>query len=156
MESNRNFMDCYLSPDEYIRAEICANRGPQNVMQKDTLLYLLEAAHMKADPKATKGELYDQLRKEMTVEEIAARCKHLGVSSRSWQLKFGISNDDVRYMALAGYITVTGKVRFRGWGRMQEAPLYSVFDYFRLSKEDVQQWLLDNPRPEKWWMMRQE
>ena len=140
MESNRNFMDRYSSPDEYIRAEICANRGPQNVMQKDTLLYLLEAAHMKADPKATKGE----------------RCEHLGVSSRSWQLKFGISNDDVRYMALAGYITVTGKVRFRGWGRMQEAPLYSVFDYFRLSKEDVQQWLLDNPRPEKWWMMRQE
>lgn len=59
-------------------------------------------------------------------------------------------------VAMAGYITVTGKVWFRGWGRMQGAPLYSVFDYFRLSKVDVQQWMQEPPRPEKWWMMRQE
>lgn len=126
MESNRNFMDRYSSPNEYIRAEICANRGPQNVMQKDTLLYLLEAAHMKADPKATKGELYDQLREKMTVEEIAARCEHLGVSSRSWQLKFGFK----RRRPVYGFSRIHNRNRqstVPRLGAMREAPLYSSF-----------------------------
>ena len=43
-------------------------------------------------------------------------------------------------------ITITGSRPFRAWGKEYKAPLYSAFDYFRLTKADVQQWLLDNPR----------
>lgn len=82
----------------------------------------------------------------MSLEEIASHCTNLGVTSQAFQKKFGINNDQVKYMAKKGYITITGSRPFRAWGKEYKAPLYSAFDYFRLTKADVQQWLLDNPR----------
>ncbi len=72
-----------------------------------------------------------------------------GVSSRSFQLKFGIEHKDVLKMAKAGFISVTGEYRFRKFGQYLYAKTYSPYDYFRLTPEEVHTWLHEHTQKHK-------
>lgn len=48
---NENYMDQFNSPEEFIRHEICANRGTQNVIDKDGLVALARSFSIEVDEK---------------------------------------------------------------------------------------------------------
>lgn len=144
-----SFMDNISSPEEYIRKVITANMGTKSVMLKQEMIELAKNMNVVSDDKElsamNKDELYDLLHSSMTVEELALHA-HIGIGSYDFQTKFDIDNSDVKYMASHGFIAITGKERFRAYGKEHYADLYSCFDYFRLTKEDVWEWL-NNNRP---------
>lgn len=143
---NENYMDQFNSPEEFIR-QICANRGTQNVIDKDGLVALARSFSIEVDEKKlTKDEIYLRMRKSVSVEDIVAHCQHIGVSSFGFQQKFGITHEEVKRMARFGFIKVTGSQRIRLYGKYRNTDLYSVFDYFRLSQEDVDEWLRMHPK----------
>lgn len=144
---NENYMDQFNSPEEFIRHEICANRGTQNVIDKDGLVALARSFSIEVDEKKlTKDEIYLRMRKSVSVEDIVAHCQHIGVSSFGFQQKFRITHEEVKRMARFGFIKVTGSQRIRLYGKYRNTDLYSVFDYFRLSQEDVDEWLRMHPK----------
>ncbi len=144
---SENYMSKFKSPEEFIRHEICANRGTENVIHKDALIAVAHSLGVEVDAKKmTKDEIYLQMRKSVTIEDIAAHCQHLGVSSLSFQQKFGITHDEVKRMARFGFIKITGAKRVRLYGKYRNVDLYSVFDYFGLSQSDVDEWLLTHPK----------
>lgn len=144
---NENYMSNFKSPEEFIRHEICANRGTQNVIDKDELAALARSFGIEVDEKKlTKDEIYLCMRKSVSVEDIASHCQHLGVSSFNFRQKFGITHEEVKRMARFGFIKITGSQRIRLYGKYRNAALYSVFDYFRLSQEDVDEWLRMHPK----------
>ena len=73
----------------------------------------------------------------------ADACKQMGVSSYSFQQKFGISGIDVKLLANRGMLKITGKERFSVHGEPHYAPLYSVMQIYLLTPETVQEWLED-------------
>lgn len=144
---NEKYMEQFNSPEEFIRHEICAHRGTENVIHKDALIAVAHSLGVEVDSKKmTKDEIYLQMRKSVSVEDIATHCQHLGVSSLSFQQKFGITHEEVKRMARFGFIKITGSRRIRLYGKYRNADLYSVFDYFRLSQEDVDEWLRMHPK----------
>ena len=143
-----NYMDKFSSPEEYIRAEVCANRGTKNVIDKDELIFMLgnEDPDYPTNGK-TKGELWDRL-----VEVLGKDAYDLvpvGVSSFHFQLKFFITNADVKKMAKHGFIAITGAREFRMYGKTCYANTYSPYDYFRLTPEEVHAWLEAHSRKKK-------
>ena len=142
-----NYMDKFDTPEAFIRAEVLANRGTQNIVDKDELIWMV--AHQDPNPdrnyaKMSKAELFDLL-----VELVGADAYTMfpvGVSSRCWQLKFGIEHKDVLKMAKKEFIATTGEVRFRLYGRYCYAKTYSPYDYFRLTAEEVHNWLNEHSR----------
>ncbi len=144
---NKTFMDQFHSPEEYIRHEICANRGTQNVIDKSDLASLVRSFGIEVnEKKMSKEDIYLLLCEKLSVEEIAEHCLHLGVSSYSFQQKFGITNAEIKRMARCGFIKVTGSQRIRLYGKYRNADLYSIFDYFRLTKDGANAWLEAHPK----------
>lgn len=149
MAKVENYMDKFDSPEAFIRAEVIANRGTKNVIDKADLLTLLATTEGYSDDfeKKTKAEIFDKLVEVMgssIYDYIPA-----GVSSWSFQLKFGITNYDVKKMAKHGFIRVTGQSEFRKYGTYCIADTYSPFDYFRLTYEEVHAWLGAHSRKKK-------
>ncbi len=139
-------MDRFKTAEEYIRYEIISNKGTQNVIDKDKLIQLANSKGIEIKTEMKKGDIYTLLRGKISLEDIVARCEHLGVSSYSFQIKFEITHQEVKRMARLGIIQITGKERFRANGKYRYADLYSVFDYFRLIREDVHNWLAENQK----------
>ena len=139
MSSNpENYMDRFETPEQFIRAEILANRGSNNIVGKATLQ---EVVSWTAD----EGEDLRRLSKAALFDRIVAQYGDqaytmfpVGVSSYSFQLKFGITHKDVLQLAKIGVLTATGKRQFRKYGKYLYAKVYSAFDYFRLTPEEVQ------------------
>lgn len=133
-----NYMDRFATPEEFIRSEILANRGSNNVIDKAELLAFVE---LKADDNErldnlTKAQLFDRI-----VEQYGDKAYTMfpvGVSSICFQLKFGITNKEVLKLAKAGILTVTGERKFRKCGKYLYAKLYSPYDYFRLTTTDLE------------------
>ena len=142
-----SYINNYSSPEEFIRKMITANMGTDSLMYKHDMIKLAESKGLSSEKKALKAmnkdELYDLLIGSMTAEELAIYA-HVGISSFEYQQNFDIDNSDVKFMASHGFIAVTGKARFRAFGKYHYADLYSCFDYFRLTKEDVWVWLTAN------------
>lgn len=142
-----SYIDNYSSPEEFIRKMITANMGTDSLMYKHDMIKLAESKGLFSPKKALKAmnkdELYDLLLGSMTAEELALHA-HIGISSYEYQQRFDIDNSDVKFMASHGFISVTGKRLFRAYGKYHYADLYSCFDYFRLTKEDVWEWLNAN------------
>ena len=135
---SENYMDRFETPEEFIRSEILANRGSNNIVDKSVLL---EAVGWKA----LEGEDLSKLSKAQLFDRLVELCGNtvytmfpVGVSSFSFQLRFGITHKDVLKLAKAGVITVTGERKFRKYGKYLYAKLYSAFDYFRLTREEIQ------------------
>ena len=145
MIESENYMDQFETPEQFIRHEITANRGTQNVVDKKGLLELCEEHGIKAAKTMTKENLFDLLKETMSLEDIAACC-NIGGSSKSMQIKFDISHDKVKRMARLGYIKVTGNHKVWLFGKCRYADTYSVFDYYRLTKEEIHEWLKANPK----------
>ncbi len=142
-----NYMDKFSTPEEFIRAEVLANRGTQNIISKDELCEMVTYhpnAPQQDYEKMSKAELLDQLVKLDGAKAYEQFC--CGVSSRCFQLKFGIDHKDVLKMAKAGFIAVTGEYRFRKYGKYLYAKTYSPYDYFRLTAEEVHNWLETHSR----------
>ena len=73
---------------------------------------------------------------------------HTGVSSQEFQAKFDISHDDVKKMERKGFLTVTGYYEARMYGKYRNVPLYDAFQFFGLTKPEVDAWLTEN-RPKR-------
>lgn len=142
-----NYMDKFATPEEFIRHEVLANRGTKSIVQKGELMqevmYLPNAPEKDYDA-MTKAELFDLL-VELTGEK-AYTLFPVGVGSYSFQLKFGVEHKDVLKMAKAGFIKATGEHEFRLYGRTRYAKTYSPKDYFRLTAEEVHEWLAAHSR----------
>lgn len=132
-----NYMDRFETPEDFIRSEILANRGTNSVVTKEQLA---EVAGWKSEDgrpieRLAKGKLW-----AMVVNQYGERAYTMfpvGVSSICFQQKFGINHKDVLKLAKAGVITCTGERKFRKYGRYCHAKVFSAFDYFRLTAEDV-------------------
>lgn len=132
-----NYMDRFTTPEEFIRAEILANRGSNNIVDKSVLLEVLgwRAGEGEYLRRLSKAELFDRI-----VDQYGSQAYAMfpvGVSSISFQLKFGITHNDVLKLAKAGILTVTGWRNFRKYGKYLYAKTCSAFDYFRLTPEEV-------------------
>lgn len=142
-----NYMDRFATPEQFIRAEVIANRGTQSIATKVGLLEEVILPPNEDAAAKTKAEIFD-----LMVEQIGDRAYTLfpvGVSSLSYQLKFGITHKDVLKMAKHGFIAVTGEQRFRMYGKYCYAKTYSPYDYFRLTPEEVHAWLAAHSKRRK-------
>lgn len=147
MNKKVNYMDNFKTSEEYIRHQINANRGTQNVIRKSDLAKIARLYDIDVNEnKMTKDDIYLMLRDKISVKTLANECIHLGVNSFAFQQKFDITHDEVKRMARLGFIEITGSERFRAYGKYRYADLYSVFDYFRLTQDEVKQWLSANPK----------
>ena len=132
-----NYMDQFSTPEEFIRHEILANRGSDNIVDKAVLLEVLgwKASQEERLHRLSKAELFDRVIEQCG--NAAYIMFPVGVSSLSFQLKFGISHKDVLRLAKAGVLTVTGERRFRKYGKNLYAKVFSAYDYFRLTPGDI-------------------
>lgn len=141
-----NYMEKFKTPEEYIRYQILANKGTQNVIDKKQLVHLAEERGIEVQAKMTKEQILQCLEEKISLAEVETYCGHLGVSSYHFQQKFSITHEEVKRMARLGFIHVTGTERFRAYGKYLYADLYSTYEYFALTKEHVEKWLLENPK----------
>lgn len=140
-ESKFNYMDRFSSPEEFIRSEILANRGSNNIVDK---ALLLESVCWRADEgdslrRLSKAELFDKLVDQYGVK--AYTMFPVGVSSVCFQRKFGITHREVLKLAKAGILTATGERKYRKYGKYLYAKTYSAFDYFQLTQESIHNYL---------------
>lgn len=144
-----NYMDYYSSPEEFIRV-LCTSRSEYSIIDKDGLMEI--AANdfsISVNRKMTKSQIYELILEKASLEEFADMLCCCGVRSVAFQQKFDISHQEVKRMVRLGYIKVTGAERIRLYGKHCYVDLYSVFDYFRLTKEEVHKWLEANPKGTK-------
>lgn len=136
-------MKKYASPEELIISKISENRGTQNFINKAVLI---DIAHENGiddiSDKTDKQDIAIKVAEKIGYPELASKA-NVGVSSYELQQKFGITNDDIKNMAAAGFFTVVGKERFKGYGKYRYANLYSPYDYFK-SNEQVTNWINEN------------
>ncbi|MCM1230031.1 MAG: hypothetical protein NC489_07860 [Ruminococcus flavefaciens] len=143
-----NYMDYFSSPEEFIRVHT-TSRSKYSVIDKDDLIWIAEQSYgITADKKMTSSQILDMILEKTSLEEFSEHLDY-GVRSNSFQQKFDISHDEVKRMARLGFIQVTGSMRVRLYGKWRNVNLYSVFDYFRLTKEAVHKWLEENPKGTK-------
>lgn len=138
-----NFMDKYRTPEEFIREEILKNRGTECVVFKADLIAELEVLTDKDLTNLSKGQLFDMLVEKKGKD--AYTMFPVGVASISFQIKFDIDHTAVKRLMQGGVIKVTGKRRFRKYGRNCYADLYSPYDYFQLSRDEIHSWLEAHP-----------
>lgn len=146
---SENYMDYYSSPEEFIRV-LCTSRSEYSIIDKNGLMEI--AANdfgISVNWKMTKSQIYELILEKASLEEFADMLCCCGVRSGAFQQKFVISHQEVKRMAHLGFIRITGHERVRFYGKYNYVDLYSVFDYFRLTKEEVHKWLEANPKGTK-------
>lgn len=146
METKQDYMEQFENAEEYIRHEVLTNRGAQNVMDKSELLEIVKQKCPKADEaalaKCSKAELLDRLVAQLGEKAYAMFA--VGVGSKGFQDKFGISHKDVLLMAKRGFLQVAASTRFRMYGRVCTANTYSPYQYFQLTRDEVHKWLSEH------------
>lgn len=144
--STKNYMDYFNSPKDFIKWQVTSNKGKRNAIYKDSLIEIAQSNGIKVSQNMKKSEIYDLICEHISLEEFVKACGNLGVHSNSFQQKFNINHQDVKRMARLGFIHITGTEHIRLYGKHCDIDLYSVFDYFRLTKEAVRKWLDKNPK----------
>ena len=137
------YMEQFPTAESYVLHQITRNRGSQNCISKAGLIRLAEENHVPISNFWSKNEIAEFLMETIGVESLADACEQMGVSSYSFQQKFGISGIDVKLLANRGMLKTTGKGRFSVHGEPHYAPLYSVMQFYLLTPETVQEWLED-------------
>ena len=127
------------TPEEIIRELILQNRGTHNFLQMRDMMDLAKAARIEVPKNIKKPELYDLLLTVYTPRELA-ETGGVGLLNYHFREKLGLSTREVGQMAKDGLIQETGREQIRVYGRLRHPPLYSVFDYCRLTPEDVERW----------------
>lgn len=140
-----NYMDKFKTPDDFICFQITSHNG---VISKCGLIEFARNNGIKVNSKMKMIDIYNAIRNVITLDELldGLELHNLGVSSFFFQLKFDVTHDEVKRMARLGFIQVTGIDCFRMYGKNFKCDLYSVFDYFRLTKDEVHQFLTSNPK----------
>ncbi len=133
-----HYLESFDSPEEYIIHRICLNMGTENCINKIQLLKLAEENGFSFDPDNSKEKIAKMVMQQIGAEALAKECRSMGVSSYNFQQKFGITNADVKLLAQTGFLKVTGTERYRTFNGYRYASLYSVFQYFQLTKQDIQ------------------
>lgn len=131
-----NKEDC-STPEEYLLALIAANRGKETCIPRDELILVEEAQGLEVPKNAAKRDIAELLLTVMDARELAACCEHIGVSSYEMQEKFGVTNAQLKKLANAGLLNITGTVDFRKYGRDLTAPLYDIWQYFELTPDEL-------------------
>lgn len=138
-------MDYFQSPEDYILCMLTSRSQSSNAVPKEVLVSYACSQGIEVTRSMTKKDIFIELKEKISLEDIALDLS-IGVSSGSFQMKFGLSHNEVKRMARLGFIQITGKEQFRAYGKYCYADIYSVFDYFRLTKKDVHKWLEENPK----------
>lgn len=142
---SENYMDKFKTPEEFICHRITSRNG---VISKDGLIKFALNNGIKVNSKMKMLDIYNAVRRVITLEDMlnGLKLRGLGVNSYSFQLKFNVTHDEVKRMARLGFIQITGTEYFRMYRKDCKCDLYSVFDYFRLTEDDVHQFLVSNPK----------
>lgn len=143
MPTSENYIDRFETPQEFIRSEVLANRGTRSPVTKE---FMITCAGWKAKEgeqpgKMTKAQLWDMLYQQYG--DKVYTMFPVGVNSGAFQRKFGITHYEVKKLAAAGVIAVTGEYAFRAYGKNLHAKVFSAFDYFRLTPTEVRQALAE-------------
>ena len=134
------YMEQFPTAEAYVLHRITHGKG---VISKDGLVQLAKEHHVPISNFWSKNEIAEFRMETIGVESLADACEQMGVSSYSFQQKFGISGIDVKLLANRGMLKITGKERFSVHGEPHYAPLYSVMQFYLLTPETVQEWLED-------------
>lgn len=134
------YMEQFPTAEAYVLHRITHGKG---VISKDGLVQLAKEHHIPVSGFWSKNEIAEFLMETIGVENLADACEQMGVSSYSFQQKFGISGIDVKLLANKGMLKITGKERFSVHREPHYAPLYSVMQFYLLTPETVQECLED-------------
>ncbi len=134
------YMEQFPTAEAYVLHRITHGKG---VISKDGLVQLAKEHHVPVSDLWSKNEIAAFLMETTGVESLADACEQMGVSSYSFQQKFGLSGIDVKLLASKGMLKITGKGRFSVHGEPHYAPLYSVMQYYTLTPEQVQEWKME-------------
>ena len=138
-------MSHYKSPEELIIA--AASTCGRPALLKDDLIEFAKKHGIEVDSKAYKKDIALSIAEKLgyaKLQELA----HTGVSSQDFQEKFGIDHKDVKTMESKGFLKVTGYYEARMYGKYRNVPLYDAFQFFGLTKPEVDAWLTEN-RPKQ-------
>lgn len=131
----------YNSPEEFITARVSTCDHP--AILKADVFKLAKEQGCEVNEKMSKRELVTVLADTFgyaKLQELA----HTGVSSSDFQDKFEITHKDVKLMERKGFLKVTGCLEVRMYGKYRNVPLYDAFQFFGLTKPEVDAWLIEN------------
>lgn len=129
----------YDSSEELIIAAASARSNP--TLLKNTLIQLAQENDCEINNKASKKDVALLLADKVGYARLQ-ELVHTGVSSQDFQEKFEICHDDVKRMERKGFLKVTGYYQARMYGKYRKVPLYDAFQYFGLTKIEIDEWLI--------------
>lgn len=135
----------YNSPEEFITARVSTRLRP--ALLKDDVFKLAKEQGCEVTEKMSKRELVTVLADTFGYAKLQ-ELTHTGVSSFDFQEKFDITHKDVKLMECKGFLKVTGYREVRMYGKYRDVPLYDAFQFFGLTKPEVDAWLTEN-RPKQ-------
>lgn len=140
-----NYFGKELTVEQFIKKEICKNAGTQSIAFKEQLQEICKNMGLVTE-KMKKDELFDlMIAGGCTYEQLAADF-HVGVSSQNYQHSFGITHQEVKRLEKHGALTVVGTYKFRAYGKYIDAPLYDVYQFAKMTDEQMQGLLAKYPK----------
>ena len=135
----------YKSPEELIIAAASTRCKP--AVLKAQLIEIAKEHGCEIKDKAEKRDVALSIADKLGYAKMQ-ELVHTGVSSQDFQEKFGIDHKDVKTMESKGFLKVTGYYEARMYGKYRNVPLYDAFQFFGLTKPEVDAWLTEN-RPKR-------
>ena len=136
----------YNTPEELIIAAASTRCKP--AVLKAQLIEIAKEHGCEVKDKAYKRDVALSIANKLGYAKLQ-ELVHTGVSSQEFQAKFDISHDDVKKMERKGFLTVTGYYEARMYGKYINVPLYDAFQFFGLTKPEVDAWLTENKTTRK-------
>lgn len=132
-----------VTVEQYVREEALRHQGGNSV-SKDELYAKCKEKGIKCKRSLSKAQCFDLLVENgVSYEELAQK---IGVSSQVYQDSFGISHKDVKRLEKHGVIKISGQYEFSAFGKKQFAPLYDVYQFCRMSDDDMKKILEKYPK----------
>lgn len=132
-----HYFDSEMTIEDYVKKEICKNDGGQSVAFKDDLIRLCESHKIPYKKKMSKDVLFDLLIENEISHKSLAASFSVGVSSQTYQKAFGISHNDVKRLEKHGELEVVGTYRYRAFGKYLYAPVYDIYQYGKMTDDDM-------------------
>lgn len=135
---------CYgkeYSAHEYIKINICANRGTDSARFKDRLVEMAMERNIPLTGKESKKQLFDILSNSGISDREWEVYGGIGVSSRTYQDFFHITHQDVKWLEKSRRLTVIGNYRVRRFGKYLDVPLYSLSEFLGMKQKMIDELL---------------
>lgn len=126
---------------EYIKMNICANRGSHSALFKDNLIELAEDRNIPLSGTETKEQLFDLLSSSGISDLEWEVYGSIGVPSKIYQDFFHITHKDVKRLEKSGRLTVIGSYPIRRFGKNLDVPLYCLSEFLGMKQETIDKWL---------------